>query len=80
MNAVYKKGGRPRHYELEWEFWLGFCLGGNTTHTHDFFIPLDFLGIKDLMKNKQVQCSAKIMYVSSIPPKQKPSQNSHFGS
>ena len=20
------------HYELEWKFWLGFWLGGNTTH------------------------------------------------
>jgi hypothetical protein len=43
------------HYEPEWEFWLGFWLGGNTTHTHDFCIPLDFLGIKDLKKNKKGQ-------------------------
>ena len=41
----------PSHYELEWEFWLGFWLGGNNTYMHDFCIPLDFLGIKDLKKN-----------------------------
>jgi hypothetical protein len=28
-------------------------LGGNTTYIHDFCIPLDFLGIKDLKKNKK---------------------------
>ena len=28
---------------------------GNTTHIHDFCIPLDFLGIKDLKKNKKGQ-------------------------
>ena len=44
-----------RHYEPEWEFWLGFWLGGNTTHIRDFFKPLDFLGIKDLKKNKKGQ-------------------------
>ena len=38
-------------YEQEWEFWLGFWLGGNATRMHDFGIPLDFLGIKDLKKN-----------------------------
>ena len=26
---------------------------GNTTHIHDFCTPLDFLGIKDLKKNKK---------------------------
>ena len=41
------------HYEPEWKFWLGFWLGGNTTHIHDFCIPLDFLGTKDLQKNKK---------------------------
>ena len=41
------------HYEPEWKFWLGFWLGGNTTLIHDFCIPLDFLGIKDLKKNKK---------------------------
>ena len=41
------------HYEQEWEFWLGFWLGGNTAHIHDFRIPLDFLGTKDLQKNKK---------------------------
>ena len=41
------------HYEPEWKFWLGFWLGGNNTHIHDFCIPLDFLGIKDLKKNKK---------------------------
>jgi hypothetical protein len=28
-------------------------LGGNTTHIHDFCTSLDFLGIKDLKKNKK---------------------------
>jgi hypothetical protein len=28
-------------------------LGGNTTHIHDFCIPLNFLGIKGLKKNKK---------------------------
>ena len=28
-------------------------MGGVTTHTHGFCIPLDFLGIKDLRKNKK---------------------------
>ena len=41
------------HYEREWTFWLGFCLGGNTIHIHDFCIPLDFSGIMDLQKNKK---------------------------
>ena len=41
------------HYEPEWEFWLGFWLGGNTTHIHDFCIPHDFLGIKDHKKNEK---------------------------
>ena len=41
------------HYESEWEFWLGFWLGGNTTHIHDFCVPLDFLGIKDPQKNEK---------------------------
>ena len=41
------------YYEPEWEFWLGFWLGGNTTHIHGFYIPLDFLGTKDLQKNKK---------------------------
>ena len=38
------------HYETEW---LGFCSGGNATHIHDFRIPLDFLGTKDLQKNEK---------------------------
>ena len=46
---------RKAHYELEWEVWLRFWLGGNTTRMHDFCIPLDFLGIKDLRKNKKGQ-------------------------
>ena len=33
-------------------FGLVFGWGGNTTHIHDFCIPLDFLGIKDLKKKK----------------------------
>ena len=41
------------HYVPEWKFWLGFWQGGNTTHIHDFCIPLDFLGIKDLEKNRK---------------------------
>ena len=40
------------HYEPEWKFWLGFWLGG---YIHDFCIPLDFLGIKDLKKNKKAK-------------------------
>ena len=43
------------HYVPEWKFWLGFCQRGNTTHIHDFCIPLDFLGIKDPQKNKKGQ-------------------------
>ena len=43
----------PAQYEPKWEVWLGFCLGGNTTHIHDFCIPLGFLGIKDLQKNEK---------------------------
>ena len=34
-------------------FGLAFKLGGNTTHIHDFCIPLDFLGIKELQKNRK---------------------------
>ena len=34
-------------------FGLVFGWEGNTTHIHDFCIPLDFLGIKDLQKNKK---------------------------
>ena len=30
-----------------------FGLVFGTTHIHDFYIPLDFLGIKDLKKNKK---------------------------
>ena len=41
------------HYVPEWKFWLGFWQGGNTTHIHDFCIPLDFLGIKALQKDKK---------------------------
>ena len=35
------------------KFGLVFGWGGNTTHMHDFCIPLDFLGIKDHKKNKK---------------------------
>ena len=45
-----KTACKALHYEPEWEFCLGFWLGGNTTYIHDFCIPLDFLGIKDLKK------------------------------
>ena len=41
------------HYVPELKFWLGFWYGGNTTHIHDFCIPLDFLGIKDPPKNEK---------------------------
>ena len=34
------------HSELEW-----FFVGGITSHTYGFCIPLDFLDIKDLTKN-----------------------------
>ena len=34
-------------------FGLVFGWGGNTTHIHDFCIPVDFLGIKDLQKNRK---------------------------
>ena len=36
-------------------FGLVLDWGGNTTQIHDFCIPLDFLGIKDLKKNKKGQ-------------------------
>ena len=38
---------------MNWNFGLVFGWGGNTTHIHDFCIPLDFLGIKDLKKNEE---------------------------
>ena len=36
-------------------FGLVLDWGGNATQIHDFCIPLDFLGIKDLKKNKKGQ-------------------------
>ena len=41
------------HYVPKCKFWLGFWQRGNTTHIHDFCIPLDFLGIKDPQKNEK---------------------------
>ena len=36
-------------------FGLVLDWGENATQIHDFCIPLDFLGIKDLEKNKKAQ-------------------------
>ena len=35
------------------EFLRWFFVGGVTSHTYGFCTPLDFLGIKDLRKNKK---------------------------
>ena len=45
-----------KHSELEWDFCVGWFWGvKKNTDTYNFFIPLDFLGIKDLKKIKKTK-------------------------
>ena len=48
-------------------FGLVLDWGGNTTQIHDFCIPLDFLGIKDLKKNKKGQFFLKAIAKFTAP-------------
>ena len=52
---VRHRQGTPLSQWTRMEFFCWFFVGGITTHTYGFCIPLDFLGIKNLRKNKKAK-------------------------
>ena len=69
------------HYEPELKCWLGFRIGGKTTHIHDFCLSLEFLGIKDFnfFSKAITKATAKFIEISYIFYRKRTISTQEFG-
>ena len=75
------KEEREVHYEPELKCWLGFRIGGKTTHIHDFCLSLEFLGIKDFnfFSKAITKATAKFIEISYIFYRKRTISTQEFG-